>query len=157
MEPLLLSCYLGCSGLLSVGSFSRFQISVPLDEPKPGNPFVLQPFLSARCDTAVDPSHRAYLGLFLSPSLPSELIRGQWAGKKNSRGGKGGGPSRPRGLKGALQQAGVDCRVGNRGSVFSEAHGPDRCGNNGTIIGCTYSCSQRIDANEVLTRARLTT
>lgn len=47
-------------------------------------------FLSALCDTVMDSSHRAYLCLFLSPSLPSDLIRGQWAGKKQ-RGGWGVG------------------------------------------------------------------
>lgn len=143
VQPLL-SCYLSCSGLLSVCCFLTFKFLSPLDEPKPGNPFVFLPFLSALCDTVMGSSHRAYLCLFLSPSLPSELIRGQWAGKQAAGGRKVGGLANHGGSKVSLQQAGGACSGGNCDSAFSEAHKPDHRGNNGTIMGCAYSCAQRI-------------
>lgn len=45
---------------------------------------------SALRDSVMDSSHRADLRLLLPPSLPPELIRGQWAGKKQQGGGRRG-------------------------------------------------------------------
>lgn len=88
---------------------------------------------SALRDSVMDSSHRADLRLLLlPPSLPPELIRSQWAGKKQ-RGGGGG------------RQAGVG--VGSRwlGRLwFCQT-------DDGTVISCC--CAQRIGANEVLTSA----
>lgn len=124
----------------------------PLDETKPGNPFVFLPFLSALCDTVMDSSRRAYLCLFLSPSLPSDLIRGQWAGKKRVVVGGFSHPLGGGGVKGESELGG--CMWGaSHNSVSSPADKPDHCGNNRTIIGCAYSCTQRNGTNEALTRA----
>lgn len=154
MVQLLLSCYLRCSGLLSVGSFLTFKFLSPLDEPKPGNPFVFLPFSFSFFSfylLCVIPSWtRPIERISASPSLHQRPVGGGWGGG----GGGGGGSANHWGSKVSLQQARGACRGGNRDSVFSEAHKPDHRGNNGTIIGCAYSCAQRISANEVLTRAR---
>lgn len=152
MEQLLmlLSCYLGCSGLLSVGSFLTFKFLSLSMRPNLAT-HLYSHFLSALCDTVMDSSHRAYLCLFLPPSLPSDLIRGQWAGKEQQGGERRGFRPTVGGSKVSLQQAGA--HVGATMTVSSSAHKAGHRGNSGTIIGCTSSCAQRIGANEVLTRA----
>lgn len=81
-------------------------------------------------DSVMDSSHRADLRLLLPPSLPPELIRGQWAGKKQQGGGRRG------------WLAGGSRRLGRLWLCQTD---------DGTVISCC--CAQRIGANEVLTSA----